>query len=150
MSIKKFALMGGSVMVLMGLFALVPASMVYSNDLPGLYVDSGYGYFLGVFPMNILNKLALLFFGTVGIACGSTGSLSDMRASIIWSRVVLFTMGSLAILGMFPQTNTLGGYWPLFGNEVWFHAVFAVMGGYFGFIAYHVPHQHGRTDMHRV
>jgi hypothetical protein len=42
-------------------------------------------------------------------------------------------MGIAAILGIFSETNTLGGYWPLFGADAWLHAVFAVAGGYYGF-----------------
>jgi hypothetical protein len=42
-------------------------------------------------------------------------------------------MGALAILGIIPQTNTLGGYYPLFGANIAVYAIFAVLGAYFGF-----------------
>lgn len=43
-------------------------------------------------------------------------------------------MGVLTILGLFPQTNTLGGYWPIFGADVLLHAVLAIAGAYFGYM----------------
>lgn len=82
--------------------------------------------------MNILNKIALIVFGLVGIAA-SSGRTNDLPRSIAYSRWVFFVMGALAILGLIPQTNTLFGYAPLFGYEVLAHAFLAALGGYFGY-----------------
>lgn len=163
MSSRKFALIGGSVMLVMGLFALIPTLSVYTPSLPSLNVEASYGYFLRIFPMNIFNKLALIIFGITGILCSNTIALeeraqssasinrkNDMTLSILWSRVVLYVMGVLAILGIFQQTNTLGGYWPLFGNEIWFHALFAVLGGYFGYVLHEDTSKKVTNTMHRV
>lgn len=141
MSSKKFALAGGSVMLLWGLFALIPTLSVYNQSLPELKLSASYGYFLGIFPMNILNKVALIFFGAAGIACSNASWTGErvLSPSVIWSRVVLYAMAFLAILGMFVQTNTFGGYWPLFGSEIWFHSLWAVLGGYFGYVALRTP-----------
>lgn len=127
---RKFALFGGIVMVLMGVFSLLFAgSMV---ELPPLMNEVSYGLFLGMFPMNIFNKVALLVIGAAGIA-SALAKFTALPASIRWSRAVMMVMGVLTILGLFPQTNTLGGYWPLFGGEILAHGVFALLGGYFGY-----------------
>lgn len=47
------------------------------------------------------------------------------------SRAKLWSV--LAVLGLFPQTNTLNGYWPLFGADAALQAVCAAMGAYFGY-----------------
>ena len=125
---KKFALYGGIVMLAMGLLALIMPGPV--EFLPYLTVDASYGLFLGIFPMNIMNKLALIGFGIAGIAVSRRLSADP---SVQYSRVVFAVMGLLAILGLIPQTNTLNGIWPLFGAEIWAHAIFAVLGAYFGF-----------------
>ncbi len=134
MNVKRFALMGGTLMLVLGLLALFPG---FSRDparagLPALVLDMSYGQFVGLIPMNILNKLALILFGMLGIlsATSVTGSLPN---SIRFSRLVFFAMAPLAILGVIPATQTLRGYWPLFGGDVALHAIFAALGAYFGF-----------------
>lgn len=130
---RKFALIGGIVMLALGALSLIPALYQYPGAyLPALNVETSYGLFLGIFPMNIFNKVALLIFGIAGILA-SRRPTTSLPASISWSRWVFVAMGALAILGLIPQTNTLYGYWPLFGAEVWSHAIFAVLGAYFGF-----------------
>jgi hypothetical protein len=42
--------------------------------------------------------------------------------------------GLLTILGLIPQTNTFFGLIPLHGNDVWLHAVLALVGAYLGFM----------------
>lgn len=129
---RRFALVGGIVMLLLGLLSLVPSLQGSALELPVLRLETSYGLFLGLFPMNILNKLALIGFGVWGIAA-SRMKYRELPASITYSRAVFYVMGALAVLGLIPQTNTLFGYWPLFGAEVALHAVFAVVGAYFGY-----------------
>ncbi|RYZ99415.1 MAG: DUF4383 domain-containing protein [Proteobacteria bacterium] len=130
---KRFALVGGAIMVVMGLLAFLPGlnTNPVEAGLPPLSLDTSYGLFLGLFPMNVLNKVALLAFGAWGIIA-SQNKTRSLPASTNWASWVFLSMGVLAILGAIPQTNTLYGNWPLFGNEVWSHTVFSLLGGYFG------------------
>ncbi len=134
MNPKYYALAGGIFMVLFAALSLIPEFSRSPLDagLPPLYVESSYGEFLGLFPMNILNKLALLVFGVAGIL-SATAKNTSLPRSVRWSRWAMGVMGALAVLGIIPSTNTLFGYWPLFGGEVWMHGVFAVLGAYFGY-----------------
>ena len=132
MNPRLFAMIGGIVMLIMGVVALIPSMVGSIAGLPALYVETSYGLFLGLFAMNIFNKLALILFGVAGIVAARMPGRS-LPFSINYSRIVFYVMGVLAILGLFPATNTLFGYWPLFGNVVWEHAVFAVLGAYFGY-----------------
>lgn len=118
----------------MGVLAMIPALYQYPSNaqLPPLMVQSGYGLFLGFLPVNIFNKLALIVFGIWGIAASRNPTTSLLK-SINWSRWVFYVMTPLAILGIFPQASTLGGYAPLFGTQVWTHGIFALLGAYFGF-----------------
>lgn len=129
---RRFALIGGIVMLAMGLMALVPQFVGSAEGLPLLKLDTSYGMFLNLFPMNILNKAALIIFGLAGIIAAYRPATS-LPASIAYSRWVLYVMGSAAILGLIPATSTLFGYWPLFGNEIAVHAFFAILGAYFGY-----------------
>lgn len=139
---KQFALIAGIVMVIAGVLALVPSFNVLPTlGMPALNIDTSYGLFLGYVPMNVLNKLALIAFGAVGIAI-SQAPATALPGSIRWSRIIFVVMGALAILGLFPQTQTLFGYMPLYSWDVVTHAVMAVLGAYFGFaLTARVPDQ---------
>lgn len=132
---KKFALIGGIFMVLLGVLALIPSLNTLQSagaNLPTLRVEDSYGLFLGYFPMNIFNKLALIVFGFAGMAAANAPT-TNLPKSILFARVIFFGMGALAILGLITPTNTLNGYWPLFGFTILEHAVFALIGAYFGY-----------------
>lgn len=131
---RQFARYGGIVMLFIGVAALFSGLSTAPEDagMPILNLESSYGMFLGLFPMNIINKLVLIGFGLAGIYCASRPTTS-LPASIRFSRAVLYVMGAGAILGIIPATNTFFGYWPLYGGEIAVHAIFAILGGYFGF-----------------
>jgi hypothetical protein len=136
---RRFALWGGIAMLAIGVVSLIPSMAGSTDNLPPLLNESSYGLFLGLFPMNIINKAVLIAFGIAGIAAAGS-KFDSLPASIFFARVTMFVMGVAAILGLFGATDTLGGYWPLFGGEVWMHAVFALFGGYFGYaLSSHVP-----------
>jgi hypothetical protein len=130
---KRFALIGGVIMLALGVLALIPSLNQVNSSLPMLQVDTSYGLFLGYFPMNIFNKVALIVFGIAGIAAANAPT-TNLPKSILFARVTFFVMGLAAILGAIPQTNTLYGYWPLFGNTIFEHGLFALVGAYFGFL----------------
>lgn len=129
---RSYALFGGILMLLMGVASLIPSLSQLPPDYPIMQVTANYGLFLGIFPMNIINKVALIVFGLAGIMASRAPNTS-LPASIRFSRLVLFVMGAAAVLGLIPQTRTFFGYWPLFGAEVAVHAFFAVLGAYFGY-----------------
>jgi hypothetical protein len=129
---KRFAFIAGIIMLALGLVALIPSLVGSFVNLPALKVEASYGLFLGYFPMNIFNKVALILFGIAGIWV-SRERFNNLPASITYSRVLFIAMGILAILGAIPQTSTLMGYWPLFGKEIGAHAVIAILGAYFGY-----------------
>ena len=128
MHAKKFALVGGWIMLGLGIFALIPGLSSSAVLLMPIRLNESYGLFFGLLPMNILNKAALIILGVVGLVVSSRES-----QSIAYARTVAFITVVLAILGLFSATNTLGGYWPLYGGEVLFHAVLAAFAVYYGY-----------------
>ena len=132
MNAKNFALVGGIVMLVIGALSLIPAFTGLAFGLPILKIETSYGLFLGIFPLNIVNKAILIGFGLWGIAAASDPVLSLPR-SISFSRWVFMISAVFAVLGLFPQTNTFFGYAPLFGAAIWLHAVMALVGGIFGY-----------------
>ena len=129
----RFAFISGLTLFIIGVLSFVPSLSPGTDSLPMLFIEDSYGMFLGYFAMNIFSKVALIFFGLLGMIASSDVTSTALPKSIFYSRLLFFAMGALAILGAIPQTNTLYGYWPLFGNVIWFHALFSVMGGYYGY-----------------
>lgn len=117
-TIKNYALFSGIVMLILGVMSFVMPGQVDTLDF--LKVNAAYGNFLTYIPMNVFNKMALIFFGTAGILCSSRDSFS-----LAWTKVVFVVMGVLAVLGAIPQTSTLFGYMPLWGGEIFVHAIFS-------------------------
>ena len=128
---RKFAMIGGWVMLVMGVLSLIPALSQNNFILPALNINTSYGMFLGYFPMNIVNKAALILFGIAGIVCASR---ENVIPSVKFSRVVCIVMGVLAVMGLIPSLSTLFGYAPLFRGEVLTHAIFAGLGAYYGYV----------------
>lgn len=129
---KKFALYGGIVMLVIGVLAFVPNLFWNTGDLPVLKVEASYGYFLGQVPMNVINKVGLIVLGLLGITAANW-RYNSLPMSINYSRFIMVLMAVLAALGLYQQTNTLFGYMPLFGANVLFYGLFALVAGYFGF-----------------
>ena len=59
---------------------------------------------------------------------------TPLPRSISYARLVCVLTAAMAILGLIPSTNTLLGYWPLYGAaNVTASAMFAVISGAFGY-----------------
>jgi hypothetical protein len=63
---RQFALIAGIILLAMGVTSFIPA-LNSPAELPPLQLQTSYGLYLGLFPLNILNKLALVFFGVGGL-----------------------------------------------------------------------------------
>lgn len=132
MGARYFALAAGIVYLLVGLLGFIPGThpMPAGGTPPNLAIESGYGYLLGLFPINILHNLVHLAIGGWGLA--SYRSFNGARA---FARGLAIFYGLLAILGLLPAPlNTMFGLVPIFGNDVWLHALTALAAAYFGFV----------------
>lgn len=136
---QYFALIVGVMYVLVGIMGFIPALVQqpassaavseYANDV-GQVTSLGFGYLMGIFPINILHNIVHLTVGALGILA----SIS-LGSSRLYSGALAIFYGLLTVLGLIPYTNTMFGLVPIFGNDVWLHAVTAAIAFYFGFIA---------------
>ena len=145
MSTRSFSLISGVTLLAVGCLALIPTLYSDTYGLPLLYLDQSYGLFLDLFPMNILNKTIYIFLGLTGMACYFAKNNSSAYSKI-FAKVLFWIMSTLAFLGLFPQTNTLSGYWPLFGFGIILHAFIAMLSGYFAFLNMRVSSSHQHTQ----
>jgi len=149
MKTSSFALLVGIAYLGAGLLGLVPAMLVPPPpDAPPTSFTLLYGYLLGVFPVNVLHSALHLAIGAWGIA-----AWRGVANPPIYARMLALLFGALAVLGMIPLLNTLLGWMPIHGNDVWLHGVTAAIAAYFGWRdeVQHAERRSGRLDRrHRI
>jgi hypothetical protein len=130
---QNFALIIGIMYLLIGLMGFISAFVrepIVSPEAAGLGFTAGYGYLMGLFPINALHNIIHILVGILGIAA----SIS-LDSSRLFSGALALFYGLLTIMGLFPPTQSTLGLVPIFGNDVWLHAATAAIAAYFGFIA---------------
>jgi hypothetical protein len=129
-TLRTFALILGIVFIVVGICGFVPAlvSQPPMDDTHTLSVHANHGYLLGLFPVNVLHNLVHILFGIWGVAAYATGA----SASRTFARGVCILYALLAIMGLIPGLNTTFGLIPIHGNDVWLHALIALVAGIFG------------------
>jgi hypothetical protein len=129
MGARYFALISGILYIAIGLFGFVPGMVATpGTGGPDVVVNAGYGYLLSTFPVNILHNLVHIAVGIWGVA-----SYRSYVLSRNYSRGLAILYGILAIMGLLPVLNTTFGLIPIFGNDVWLHALTALIAAFFGF-----------------
>ena len=139
MSIKGFAIIFGVVFLLAGIAGFIPG-LSPAHEHPGLTVQAMSRLALGLFPVNLLHNLIHLAFGFWGLAAARS-----ITASRLYARVVAIAYGLLAVMGLIPVLNTTFGLVPIYGNDVWLHALLAIVAAYFGFLYREVEPSSART-----
>lgn len=130
MNSRTFALVWGVLFLGIAATGLIPGLLTPpAPGHPDIAVDSMYGDALGLFPVNIIHSLLHLLYGIWGVA--ASRSWTGARS---YARVVAISYGALVVLGLVPGLNTLFGLVPIFGHDVWLHALLAIPAFYFGFM----------------
>jgi hypothetical protein len=130
MSTRTFALVFGIVFLLIGIAGFVPGLVQPVHEgHPPLSVDSGYGQVFGLFPVNVLHNIVHLLFGIWGILAYK--SLAGART---YARGVAIIYAVLTVAGLVPGLSTMFGLVPLYGNDIWLHALLAAVAAYFGWV----------------
>ena len=125
--VRYFALVYGIVFLLVGIAGFVPGLVTPLQEAPGLTVGAGSGLLFGLFPVNVLHNVVHLAFGVWGLAAYRTFS-----AARLYARGVAVIYGLLTVMGLIPLLNTTFGLIPLYGHDVWLHALLALVAAYFG------------------
>jgi hypothetical protein len=128
MTTRQFALVLGLGFVVAGIAGFFPTAATPPEDLTQTH---GFGHALGILPVNTLHNAVHLLFGLLGILA-SRGSLMSARA---FCQFVAVAYALLAVLGLLPATQTTFGLIPIYGADVWLHAIIAAAAAYFGFVA---------------
>jgi hypothetical protein len=129
MALRRFALIFGIVFLIVGAGGFIPG-LVAPHSHPDVTVTSGLGLELSLFPINVLHNIVHLLFGVWGLLA----SRSDAGARA-YAKAVAIIYALLTVMGLVPalRLDTTFGLVPLYGNDIWLHAVLAIGAGYFGF-----------------
>jgi hypothetical protein len=131
MQTRYFALIAGIVYVLIGLLGFLPGvTQAPPPGAPELALPTGYGFLLGLFAVNVLHNIVHLLIGVFGLV--AYRRYVDAR---LFARVLAVVYGVLTIMGLVPGLDRFFGFIPLFGHDVWLHALTAIIAAYFGFVA---------------
>ncbi len=126
--IRLFALLFGVVFLLVGICGFVPAFL--AAPMPGMpdhtdqVVHSFDGRLFGLFHVNAIHSGLHLLFGVLGLAaCGRSAAARG------YAGLVFLAYAGLAVLGLFPATDTLFGMAPIHGHDVGLHVFLAAAAG---------------------
>ncbi len=129
MSIRTFALIYGIGFLIVGAGGFIPGLLSEPHTHPDMTVNTGFGYLIGLFPVNVLHNLVHLAFGIWGLLAYRSAS-----GARVYARGVAIIYAVLAVSGLIPGLRTTFGLIPLFSNDVWLHIVLAAGAAYFGFV----------------
>ncbi|HEY0837704.1 MAG TPA: DUF4383 domain-containing protein [Azospirillum sp.] len=112
-----------------GLLGFVPG--LVSPPPPGeeLVINSMHGLLLGLFPVNVLHNLIHLAFALWGFFAFFSGILASR--TFLRSTAVIYAV--FVVMGFIPGLDTVFGLVPIHGNDIWLHALLAVVAGVVGF-----------------
>ena len=129
-TLRRFALIYGIVFLLVGIGGFIPG-ITQPHSHPDVQVTAFLGAVLGLFAVNLLHNAAHLLFGVWGLAASRTDA-----GSRAYGKGVAIGYAVLTVLGLITAMNlhTLFGFVPLYGHDIWLHAVLAAVGFYFGFM----------------
>lgn len=125
---STFALILGIAYLAAGLMGFIPAFLrPPAADAPPTTFTLLYGQLVGLFPVNILHSLVHLAIGVWGLMAWKGAAHPK-----VFARALAMLFGVLAAAGLIPGLNTMFGFIPLHGHDVWLHAGTAAVAAYFG------------------
>jgi hypothetical protein len=126
-NVRYFALVYGIAFLLVGIAGFVPGLTTPPEAGADVAVATEFGRLFGLFPVNVLHNLVHIAFGIWGLAAYRT-----VAAARIYARSVAVIYAVLAVMGLIPTLNTMFGLVPLYGHDIWLHAMLALVAAYFG------------------
>jgi hypothetical protein len=130
MNTRTFALVFGILFLLVGAAGFLPGvTLMPPYSHPDVHIQKLFGYELGLFPVNILHSLVHLAFGVWGLFV-----YRSLAGAKFYAKGVAVIYAVLTVMGLIPALQTTFGFIPLFGHDVWLHALLAGVAAYFGFV----------------
>lgn len=143
--VRYFALVYGIVFLLVGIAGFVPGLVGAPDPGRELAVHPGHGRLFNLFPVNVVHNLVHVAFGIWGLVAYRT-----FGAARTYARAVAVIYAVLTVMGLIPGLDTAFGLVPLYGHDVWLHALLALVAAYFGWGAVRAETPAGTTTAERA
>lgn len=132
MQARNFAVISGIIFLAIGILGFIPGivSAAPTQPDPPLIVNTGYGYLMGLFPVNILHNVVHLLVGVLGLT-----SSRSYKGALVYCQGLAIFYSLLAVMGLLPAMGTTLGLIPIFGSDVLLHLATAAVAAYYGFLA---------------
>jgi hypothetical protein len=145
---RKFALIFGGMFLLVGILGFVPQLVTPMGEMnhsgaPEFLRE--HGMLLGLFPVNVLHNAVHIIIGMLGLV-----SATEPHTVKSYAKGVAVFYGLLAVMGFFPNFNTMFGIVPLWGHVIWLHAATAAVAAYFGWAAVPTASDYDREEARAV
>ena len=144
-NVRNFAMAAGVIYLLVGLMGLFGIGVQYDVAHTGLAVEAQHGRLLGLFHVNVLHNIVHLAIGIGGSASAREGMMSNAPRTFAKGLAVLYAV--LAVMGLIPVLNTTFGLIPLYGHDVWLHALTSGVACYFGWFHHSSTVRTSRTAL---
>lgn len=130
MNTRTFALIFGVVFLIVGIGGFIPSLTDHAATPDAdLTMTNGYGHELGLFPINVLHNAVHILFGLWGLL-----AYRSYAGARTYARGVAVIYAVFTVMGLVDSLDTTFGLVPLYGNDVWLHAVLAIVAAYFGWM----------------
>lgn len=118
---------GLGVLLLAGaLLGFVPALLWSSGDIHPLSADTPHDQLFALFPVNTADNVVHGLLGLWGLA-----AMRSEWAAILFARAMTGIFAALTLGGFLPAA---GDVLPLYGNDIWLHALLTAVSGWFGWL----------------
>lgn len=94
-------------------------------------LDTPHDQLFGLFPVNPADNVVHFVLGAWGLASART-----RRAAVRYARAMAGVFAVLMLGGFVPAAGDL---LPLYGNDIWLHALLALTSAYFGWVHRSAP-----------
>ncbi|MDP9019157.1 MAG: DUF4383 domain-containing protein [Candidatus Eremiobacteraeota bacterium] len=125
MSLPTAARIFGVIYLVVGGLGFVRMLSPALPDPPHLVIGTTV-FLFGLFAVNVVHNIIHIGIGLGGLLAG--GQFGSARS---YFRFVAVVYVLLVICGLIPLTNTFFGIAPLFGHDIWLHALTAIAAIYF-------------------
>lgn len=131
MSTRRFASLLGALLLAGALLGFVPVFLSPGADIHPLSADTPHDQLFGLFPVNAADNVVHALLGLWGLAAARSE-----RVAILFARAMTAILAALTLGGFVPAA---GDVLPLYGNDIWLHALLTLAAGYFGWVHHPAP-----------
>jgi len=125
MRLRSYPAALGLALILFGIAGFVPALLTPGTAVHPLAIDTPHDQLFGLFPVSAMDNLFHVLLGGWGLHAARRRA-----SSVLYARATTGIFALLTLLGFVPFSDLF----PLYGNDIWLHALLTLVAAYFGWV----------------